>query len=413
MVKYKKTNEVERRGVCIAGELFESLGFAFREQAVNDCGIDAHAELIQLEQPTGQLLGIQVKSGPSYLSKKCETGFVFPIDKDHVEYWLNHALPVLVCLCDVEAKNVYWQVVTNETAISTGKGYKFIVPSTQRIDSSSRGPLQQLLTPIIPANRYTIFETGDDSHGAAKRYSFKVVINSSATKAEIATIVRQVTNEGAKRRYYRNHLVEGRWGDSDAHVVSTFIYPTAEDYSRGLWICRSRWIHEGLEKQFRPVEFEGENVGDNIIVDWYEGYEKLSACLSEDTASKEEFFSAILPMMNELKILFQQVETNLLEYNENNINEEIFLARTEEPLKRAHELYLKGIDLPFAAPFECRDVEDKFQAVASSFDNMWIHYAEESRHNWTKENRLYLSLRQCESVRKDLQGFEYELEKIR
>ncbi|MCI5210073.1 MAG: DUF4365 domain-containing protein, partial [Candidatus Electrothrix sp. ATG2] len=116
-MKAQKNDRTERKGIGIAMTAFEALDFAFREQSESDYGIDAHAEWIQSEHPTGQLLGIQVKSGPSYLSKKCETGFVFPIDKDHLEYWLNHALPVLICLCDVEARNVYWQVVTPETAI--------------------------------------------------------------------------------------------------------------------------------------------------------------------------------------------------------------------------------------------------------------------------------------------------------
>ncbi|MCI5222131.1 MAG: DUF4365 domain-containing protein [Candidatus Electrothrix sp. AR4] len=91
----------ERRGVGIATDAFEALDFAFREQFESDYGIDAHAELIQSKQPTGQLLGIQLKSGASYLSERCDTGFVFRTDKDHANYWLNHALPVLICLCDV------------------------------------------------------------------------------------------------------------------------------------------------------------------------------------------------------------------------------------------------------------------------------------------------------------------------
>ncbi|MCI5139832.1 MAG: DUF4365 domain-containing protein [Candidatus Electrothrix sp. AR1] len=143
-MKAQKTDRTERMGVGIAMTAFEALDFAFREQSESDYGIDAHAELIQSEQPTGQLLGIQIKSGASFLDERCDIGFVFRLKKaEHVNYWLNHALPVLICLCDVETKNVYWQVVTPETAISTGKGYKFIFPATQLINSSSREPLRK------------------------------------------------------------------------------------------------------------------------------------------------------------------------------------------------------------------------------------------------------------------------------
>ncbi|XCN71715.1 MAG: DUF4365 domain-containing protein [Candidatus Electrothrix aestuarii] len=411
-MKAQKTDRTERRGIGIAMTAFETLDFAFREQSESDYGIDAHAELIRSEQPTGQLLGIQLKSGGSYLSERCDTGFVFRTDKDHVEYWLNHALPVLVCLCDVEAKNVYWQVVTNETAISTGKGYKFVVPSTQLIDSSSRELLRKWLTPTIPATRYTICEQSDISHAAARRYSFKIVINGGATKAEVAAMVRQVTNDGIKSKYSRNCIVDSL-SDLDAQVVYTFIYPTAEDYSRGAWICRSLWIDKNLVEEFRPVGFKGENVGDNIIVDWNDDYSEWSQVFSACIGSKEEYLSTILPMIDELKRLLQKVAVNLSKYKNNEINEEEFIVSTEEDLKRVYELYREGIDLPFAAPFECRDVNQKFQNLIAHLDNIRLHYAEESRHNWTKENRLWLSVKQCSWAQENLQHFEYELSKIR
>lgn len=132
-MKAQKTNRIERQGIGIVITAFESLGFAFREQTESDYGIDAHIELIQKELPTGQLLALQIKSGESYLSETGSNNFVFRTDDKHVNYWLNHSLPVLICLCDIEKRKVYWQIVTNETAISTGNGYKIIVPSTQLI----------------------------------------------------------------------------------------------------------------------------------------------------------------------------------------------------------------------------------------------------------------------------------------
>ena len=76
-MKAKKSDRTERIGVGIAMSAFESQGFAFREQSESDYGIDAHAELIEFEQPTGRLLAIQIKSGPSYLSDRSPDGFIF------------------------------------------------------------------------------------------------------------------------------------------------------------------------------------------------------------------------------------------------------------------------------------------------------------------------------------------------
>lgn len=65
-MKARNSERIERIRVGIALAAFESLDFAFREQSESDYGIDAHAELIESEQPTGRLLGLQLKSGPSY-----------------------------------------------------------------------------------------------------------------------------------------------------------------------------------------------------------------------------------------------------------------------------------------------------------------------------------------------------------
>jgi len=411
-VKAKKKDQTERQGVGIAMTAFESVGFAFREQTESDYGIDAHAELIKSEQPTGQLLGIQLKSGSSYFSESVKDGYVFRTDEKHIEYWKKHALPVIICLCDIDERVIYWQTVTEETAISTGEGYKIIVPLMQMIDMSSIEALSSLLTPIIPADRYTIFRTDDTSHGAAKRYSFEAVINGNATKAEIAAIVRQITNEGAKRRYHRNHLVEGQWGDSDAHVVWTFIYPSAEDHNRRNHICRGIWIHEDLDEAFRPMGFDGENVGDNIIVEWSATYDFLSKHVSTYTLSKEDYFTQVLPHIGELKASLIIIENSLAALSKAEINEAEFLTLTENHRRQIDIIYSMITDLPFA-PFECRDMDSKLESFASFLHNVWLYYSENGQSTWDENTRLGQSLQQLSYAREAMQHLEYELSKIR
>jgi len=411
-VKAKEKDRTERQGIGIAMTAFESVGFAFREQAESDYGIDAHAELIQSEQPTGQLLGIQLKSGSSYLSEFIKEGYVFRTNKKHVEYWKKHALPVIICLCDIDKRVIYWQAVTDETAISTGEGFKIIVPPKQTIDMSSIEALCSLLTPIVPADRYTISKTDDTSHGAAKRYSFDAVINGNATKAEIAAIVRQLTNEGAKRRYHRNHLVEGQWGDSDAHVVWTFIYPSAEDNNRRNYICRSIWIREDLDKDFRPIGFDGENVGDNIIVEWSANYEFIAKHVSTNTLSKEEYFAEVLPHIRELKKALTIIENNLVALSQAEIGEAEFLSLTEKQRQQIDIMYSAITDLPFA-PFECRDMDTKLESFVALLHNVWLYYSDNGLSTWEEKTRLDQSLQQLSYAREALQHLEYELSKIR
>lgn len=391
---------------------FESLGFAFREQSKSDFGIDAHAELIESEQPTGQLLGIQLKSGPSYLSELEDDAYIFRTDQEHVEYWQNHALPVVICLCDVDSQSIYWQVVNNETAISTGKGFKFRIPISQRVDAQSLPTLRDFLTPLVSADRYTIFKTDDTSHGVAKRYSFEVVVNGSASKAEIAAIVRQITSNGAKRRYHRNHMVEGQWGDSDAHVVWTFIYLSAEDHSRRNHICRSLWIRDDLEESFRPMSFDGENVGDNVIVEWSSNYRFLADHAASNRMTKEDYLSQVFPLIEELETLLMNVEKLLLALSQGEIAETDFLSASEQSRSRINDIYfhITGMAL---APFECHEMDTQLESFVASMDNIVLFFSEKGLQTWDERSRLEQALQHRSYARESLGNLKHEIKKIR
>ena len=139
------SDRTARQGVALAMLAFEGLRFAFREQSVHDYGIDAHAELIEGGAATGRLLGVQVKSGQSYFSESVGDSYVFRADSKHVDYWVNHALPVLVCLADPDKGVVHWQVINNDTAESTGTNYRFTVPKDQMVNEHSLPALRDLL----------------------------------------------------------------------------------------------------------------------------------------------------------------------------------------------------------------------------------------------------------------------------
>ena len=292
-------------------DLFEEIGFAFRDQKEPDFGIDAHAELIEDEKPTRRLLAVQLKSGSSYFAETTEDAFVFRIDAEHIDYWLNGSLPVLICLCDMAERVIYWQHVNSETAISTGKGFRIHVPKRQQLVPEAVSELRDILTPIVPIDRYSLLSTRDQSHGTAKRYEFRAILNPTLSKAEIASVVRQLTYDGAKCRYHRNHLVEARWGDSDAHVVSTFVYPTFEDFDRDNYFCRSQWISDDLAQESRPNVIRGENIGDGIIVDWNQGYRNSAGSfLKSLEVTNEDYLARALPLAEELISLSEIVATN-------------------------------------------------------------------------------------------------------
>lgn len=411
-MKAKGTERTERQGVAIAAGRFESLGFAYRSQEENDYGVDGHAELIISEQPTGQLLGVQVKTGASYFADQADDVIIFRTDKEHVDYWLNHALPIIICLCDVDTQSIYWQAVTKETAVSTGEGYKFEIPFGQALDDSSLPKLTDMLSPVVAADRFTIFGTDDVSHGLAKRYSFRVVVNGTASKTEIASIVRQVTVDGAKRRYHRNHMVEGRWGDADAHVVWTFVYPSAADEARDNYICRSQWIHESLDSDFRPSLMSGENIGNDIVVDWSEQYRSLAHRTSTNSLTKEDYLNTVIPQIDELEQLLERIGARLISLKDGDISEKKFLVDTDADRKRTDVICMSQVDTSFA-PFECKNMDECLISFSACIHNIVIVYSDDYRDIRTETNRVQVAMQQYSSAKDHLAGLRYELKKVR
>ncbi|WP_461635067.1 DUF4365 domain-containing protein [Glutamicibacter soli] len=145
MMRRKPSAKVGSQGMTHAQLAFEDeLGWIFRAQPTEDFGIDAQAEIVDGEDVRGRLLALQVKSGTSWFDEPTPGGWWFRPKTDHVQYWLNHSLPVAVVLYHPETKLCHWQLVNRDTLVETSTGkWKILVPGTQIVDENSRVPLSE------------------------------------------------------------------------------------------------------------------------------------------------------------------------------------------------------------------------------------------------------------------------------
>jgi hypothetical protein len=129
---------VERAGVHGVGLVVErDLDWVFREQPVEDYGIDAHVEVVDEDDAvTGQLIAVQVRSRERPFDR-ITGGWLVRDSLEHLDYWLGHVLPVILVVYDVAAERAYWQRVARHTVIRTGSGFKIEVPETQPLDATA------------------------------------------------------------------------------------------------------------------------------------------------------------------------------------------------------------------------------------------------------------------------------------
>ncbi|MET4901581.1 MULTISPECIES: DUF4365 domain-containing protein [Paenarthrobacter] len=147
---------------------FERLGWGGVVDSRHDTGTDLYLRPRDARRyELGAVMGAQVKTGPSYFTSPQKdtdgtiTGWWFTeADREHFDYWLRHALPHVVVLRDQEKNLSYWVHVTPERVVSTGKGAKILLPTSQTVDSDNNQALSdvaltQLATPTWDGTAWT------------------------------------------------------------------------------------------------------------------------------------------------------------------------------------------------------------------------------------------------------------------
>ncbi|WP_144127963.1 DUF4365 domain-containing protein [Catellatospora sichuanensis] len=143
--RIRSTADHERQGVALSTLAFADLGWHVREQMGVDYGIDAQAEFFYSNRtPSGRLIALQIKCGPSFFKQRRDGGWVFKGENKHLRYWLAHSLHVLVLLANPETKDVFWVHVTSDQITFTKKAWTIVVPEGNRLDLNAADALKAI-----------------------------------------------------------------------------------------------------------------------------------------------------------------------------------------------------------------------------------------------------------------------------
>lgn len=127
--------QTERIGVYTIASIFEEMGFVFREQPIEDYGIDAIIEERTTGYLSGKLIAVQIKSGESFFKGKDKATFY--VDEKHHEYWLNYSIPVVLVLYNPESKLCVYEIIEKEKLIKTDKAWKVEIPLTNLLSTAA------------------------------------------------------------------------------------------------------------------------------------------------------------------------------------------------------------------------------------------------------------------------------------
>ena len=129
-MRLTETHAIEHRAFAAAAREFSNIGWAFREQAAYDFGIDALAEECDDGYLTGRLIALVVKAGRSLFSEPDGDGWLYHGRNDELSYWLDYSLPVILLAHHPDTGLTYWQHFTPDAVTyTTSKGWKIRIPS--------------------------------------------------------------------------------------------------------------------------------------------------------------------------------------------------------------------------------------------------------------------------------------------
>lgn len=289
-------------GVALARLRCGQMGHLFREQATHDRGIDAEIELADGSSATGQIIKVQIKCGASYFSRVTAEHFVVPIDQKHYEYWRRHSVPVIFVLANYETEECFWELISDASVESTGRNYVIRVPRGKAFDQTARRDIYAVATPIVPPQKFEIFDEQDTSTGAVRRLSYYLTLKPSAngwTKPEVEQLVRQVTAEARGSRYFRDELTQARWSGVPPGVVWVYVYFDEKHREIGEYVARAVWIDPCLDEELRPLGFSAPTDSAGFQIEWNHSFGKIIEAFEEHSVDKASYVAAVRSLVHE------------------------------------------------------------------------------------------------------------------
>lgn len=140
----KKWSPTESKGVAaVATVCAEELGWIFRPTASADVGIDGQIELVDGRGATGKLIGVQIKTGASYL-RETARGLVYHGRKNDLDYWAEYSLPVIIVFHVPNDRVTFWVNIDDSSITRTSDGWNVVIPEENIFDQRCKRELEEI-----------------------------------------------------------------------------------------------------------------------------------------------------------------------------------------------------------------------------------------------------------------------------
>ena len=219
--QYTPSNRTAREGFNILTEIVErELGWIVRpNHKENDFGIDAYLDITMHEFVTGKSIAVQIKSGDSYF-KECDKDFwTFTGEKKHLNYYLNHDIPVVIILVDTHSKTAYWEVCKVEYInFISDTSWALPIPKRQQINNTQKEKLMRYVSKNIDyVSHYESYWQGNEI--LSDRDYICIIVEEDDIKRKnykhLAELINRISSNKMLLSRYKEHIDIGIQGYDD------------------------------------------------------------------------------------------------------------------------------------------------------------------------------------------------------
>jgi hypothetical protein len=133
-------------GINCASTIFnDTFGWIFRRtHQEHDFGVDAYIDYVSRSNAvTGRTIAAQIKTGASYLSTRGSMHW-YKDTKEHLNYFLNLQIPVILIVCDPATRICYWAALEKDKVDFQDNGWRYPIPKMQTLDLKNFESIEHL-----------------------------------------------------------------------------------------------------------------------------------------------------------------------------------------------------------------------------------------------------------------------------
>lgn len=214
----------------VAGVIQALSGATYHNLVGGTYGIDGFIELHNPGElnPCGRLIGVQVKTGPSHIEKFEDGSLHFRGENQHLAYWRNHQLKIIVAFVESGHPGILWQEVSDAFITTHSKSWTLSLDPKRVIGPGSVDSWRKLVDKQSPyQSRLTQLALAEPWMQASRTHKIVAEIEEwvNKTGGRGGMQILKIDEEGKETELYsQGHL----WGSTPYPELFANVFPWAD-----------------------------------------------------------------------------------------------------------------------------------------------------------------------------------------